>query len=122
MSKVGFRVPAPVAMGATFIALFGVSAAPRPTVQWPPAFHADPVDDDIRPDRILTEGAFIFSVSMPRETVQVGNASADSTQAYYWSEAWQTEEARSMAEHASGDYVRFDNVDDALAWLNEPEA
>jgi hypothetical protein len=41
-----------------------------------------------------------------------------SEQMYYWTNAWQREERRAVAELERGEYVRFDRVEDALAWLD----
>lgn len=46
---------------------------------------------------------------------------ASSDQWYYWTSAWQDNEKKALKELQEHNYVEFDNVDDALAWLNEPE-
>lgn len=43
-------------------------------------------------------------------------------QGYYWTDAWQREEARALKEYAEGDFLEFSDVNDLLAWLDEPEA
>jgi hypothetical protein len=48
-------------------------------------------------------------------------AEEGSDQSYYWTDAWQREEATALEELARGEFVEFVSVADALAWLNEPE-
>lgn len=38
-------------------------------------------------------------------------------QAYYWTHAWQSAEAESLAEFARGESVAFDTAADAIRWL-----
>jgi hypothetical protein len=42
-------------------------------------------------------------------------------QVYYWSSAWQEGERESSAELRRGEAPTFDNPEDALRWLDEPE-
>ncbi|MFZ4894245.1 hypothetical protein ACL9RL_07335 [Plantibacter sp. Mn2098] len=48
-------------------------------------------------------------------------SSANSDQWYYWTDAWQQNEKKALKELNDGAYVEFDNINDALAWLNDPE-
>jgi hypothetical protein len=42
-------------------------------------------------------------------------------QAYYWSLEWQRGEAEADAELKRGEAHAFDNPEDALRWLDDPE-
>lgn len=42
-------------------------------------------------------------------------------QVYYWSSSWQEGERESLAELRRGETRTFDNPEDALRWLDEPE-
>ena len=42
----------------------------------------------------------------------------DRTQAYFWTERWQAGEQEAQADLETGRVQRFDNVDDALAFLD----
>lgn len=42
-------------------------------------------------------------------------------QVYYWSSAWQEGARESSAELRRGEAPTFDNPEDALRWLDEPE-
>lgn len=43
--------------------------------------------------------------------------SIPASQEYYWTAAWQEGQRDSLADYARGRTRRFDNSDDALAWL-----
>lgn len=47
--------------------------------------------------------------------------SAPEAQLYYWTYAWQKNEAAARADIAAGDLVSFENADDVLAWLDSDD-
>ncbi len=48
-------------------------------------------------------------------------ASIPSSQAYYWTGAWQRDELLAAAELERGEALRFENVRDAMRWLLSAE-
>ncbi|GEM_PF-4506436 len=42
-------------------------------------------------------------------------------QAYFWHVSWQVDEGRAERERDSGQSVVFDDVEDAIAWLNQSD-
>jgi len=46
---------------------------------------------------------------------------ASGDQWYYWTPAWQREEARAVTELRSGQYVEFNDAESAIAWLLGPD-
>ena len=45
----------------------------------------------------------------------------DRSQAYFWTKRWQTGEQEAQADIEGGNTTRFDNVDDALGFLDSAE-
>lgn len=43
----------------------------------------------------------------------------DPEQAWFWTERWQKVEMESRQDYLNGDYLEFDNADDAIKHLNE---
>lgn len=43
----------------------------------------------------------------------------DPEQAWFWTERWQKAEMESRQDYFNGDYLEFDNADDAIKHLNE---
>jgi hypothetical protein len=42
-------------------------------------------------------------------------------QEYYWTEAWQSDERKTLAQIAAGEGVEFDNATDLIHWLFSSE-
>ncbi|MHB8778702.1 MAG: AbrB/MazE/SpoVT family DNA-binding domain-containing protein [Anaerolineales bacterium] len=43
----------------------------------------------------------------------------DPTQAWFWTERWQKAEMESRQDYLKGDFIEFENADDAIKYLNE---
>ena len=51
----------------------------------------------------------------------IPKAVIDRSQAYFWTERWQAGEQAAQADIAAGRLQRFDDIDDALTFLDSPE-
>ncbi|PSL37002.1 hypothetical protein CLV49_0605 [Labedella gwakjiensis] len=77
-------------------------------------------------DDLLTESISASSAA-PRLAINVQSAGIGTSagiglpQDYYWTEDWQSEEARALHELETGEFEEFDSADAVLDWLHEDE-
>ena len=61
----------------------------------------------------------LFYVNEQGQVVITQAQVIDPTQAWFWTERWQKAEMESRQDYLKGDFVEFENADDAIKYLNE---
>lgn len=109
----------PVSTGvtATIIVAAPAAAIALPDVE---------VDAGLTLDRDhVTPLSYDRSATVTLSALSAGNVPVERVspdQWYFWTTAWQREEARAMQEYAAGQFHDFDSVEDLLSWLDSDDA
>jgi AbrB family looped-hinge helix DNA binding protein len=61
----------------------------------------------------------LFYVNEQGQVVVTQVQLIDPTQAWFWTERWQKAEMESRRDYENGDFVEFENMDEAIKYLNE---
>ncbi len=75
---------------------------------------------EIRKKLNVSEGDDVLFFVNEKNQIVIDQARIiDPEQAWFWTERWQKAEMESRQDYLNGDFVEFENADDAIKYLNE---